>query len=158
VRKADATLEPLNMPPLVHDACDRLANMIDKRQAEIVVADAVTWPIALGHGPWVEEVWINYLSNAITYGGHPPRVEVGAEAQADNTVRFWVRDNGSGLSPEAQARLFTPFTRFDQVRTRGHGLGLSIVQRIVERLGGQVGMESGVDQGSVFYFTLRGAS
>jgi len=97
------------------------------------------------------------MSNAIKYGGQPPRVELGADWQSDGTVRFWVRDNGQGIAPEDQARLFTPFTRLDQVRARGHGLGLSIVRRIVEKLGGQVGVESGIDQGSLFYFTLPGA-
>jgi signal transduction histidine kinase len=71
-------------------------------------------------------------------------------------VRFWVRDNGPGLSPEEQKRLFVPFTQLAQVRVKGHGLGLSIVQRIVEKLGGEVGVESeGVPgQGSTFAFTL----
>ncbi len=72
-------------------------------------------------------------------------------------VRFWVRDNGPGLTPEAQSRLFTPFTRLDQVRAQGHGLGLSIVRRIVEKLGGQVGVESQLGQGSTFFFTLPAA-
>jgi len=84
-------------------------------------------------------------------------VQLGAEAQPDGMVRFWVRDNGHGLSPEEQARLFTPFTRLDQARAKGHGLGLSIVRRIVEKLGGQVGVESLVGQGSSFFFTLPGA-
>ena len=65
-----------------------------------------------------------------------------------------MRDNGSGLTPEEQARLFTPFTRLDAVRVEGHGLGLSIVQRIVKKLGGQVGVESQVGLGSLFWFTL----
>jgi signal transduction histidine kinase len=69
---------------------------------------------------------------------------------------FWVRDNGAGLTPEEKARLFTPFTRFDQIRAKGHGLGLSIVRRIVEKLGGEVGIESEVGQGSTFSFTLPG--
>ena len=69
-------------------------------------------------------------------------------------ARFWVQDNGPGLSAEAQARLFTPFTRLDQARIQGHGLGLSIVRRIVEKLGGQVGVESQPRQGSRFFFTL----
>jgi len=112
------------------------------------------WPIALGHAPWIEEVWVNYLSNAIKYGGWPPRVELGAMEQGDGIVRFWVRDNGSGLTLEEQTRLFTPLTRLDRVRAKGHGLGLSIVRRIVERLGGQTGVESEVGQGSVFFFTL----
>jgi signal transduction histidine kinase len=136
--------------------------MIQTCRAEIVLPDASAWPEALGYAPWVEEIWVNYLSNALKYGGTPAaslRVELGATAQDDGMVRFWVRDNGPGLSPEEQAQLFTPFTRLDRVRAKGHGLGLSIVRRIVERLGGQAGVESqGVSgRGSVFYFTLPGA-
>jgi two-component system sensor histidine kinase/response regulator len=101
-------------------------------------------------------VWANYISNAIKYGGRPPHIELGATAQDDGMVRFWVRDNGAGLTPEEQTRLFIPFTRLDQVQVKGHGLGLSIVRRIVGKLGGQVGVESQVGQGSVFSFTLPG--
>jgi signal transduction histidine kinase len=107
----------------------------------------------LGYGPWVEEVWANYVSNAIKYGGTPPRVEVGATSLPDGMVRFWVRDNGPGIAPENQARLFAEFERL-QTKAEGHGLGLSIVKRIVQRLGGQVGVESQAGQGSTFSFTL----
>ena len=70
-----------------------------------------------------------------------------------------MRDNGRGLSPEDQARLFAPFARLSQAQAQGHGLGLSIVQQIVQKLGGQVGIESsGVPgQGSAFSFTLPSA-
>jgi signal transduction histidine kinase len=79
---------------------------------------------------------------------------VGARPLPDGFVRFWVRDNGTGLAPEEQARLFTPFTRLHQLRTTGHGLGLSIVRRIVDQIGGRAGVESEVGEGSVFYFDL----
>jgi signal transduction histidine kinase len=69
-------------------------------------------------------------------------------------IGFWVRDDGSGLTSEEQSRLFTPFTRFEQTRAKGHGLGLSIVQRIVGKFGGQVWVESEVGVGSTFWFTL----
>jgi PAS domain S-box-containing protein len=157
VRKMeDANVERLDMASIVTETQGRLAGLIAEHQAEILLPDA--WPAALGYGPWVEEVWANYMSNAITYGGRPPQVELGAEAQTDGMVRFWVRDNGHGIPKEAQARLFTPFTRLDQVQLKGHGLGLSIARRIVEKLGGQVGVESEVGQGSVFSFTLPAAS
>jgi signal transduction histidine kinase len=77
-----------------------------------------------------------------------------AAVQDDGYVRFTVRDNGHGIVPEAQEQLFVPFSRLGQSGVTGHGLGLSIVQRIVERLGGQVGVESVVGKGSTFYFTL----
>jgi two-component system sensor histidine kinase/response regulator len=150
-----AEMKPLDMARIVSEAQGRLADLIEKHQAEIILPEA--WPVVLGHAPWVEEVWVNYLSNAIQYGGQPPRMELGATGQADGSVCFWVRDNGPGLKPEEQAHLFTPFTQFAQVRAEGHGLGLSIVRRIVERLGGQVGVESQIGQGSIFTFTLPGA-
>ena len=119
-------------------------------------AVAHTWPVALAYGPWVEQVWVNYLSNAIKYGGRPPRVDLGATGQANGMVRFWVRDNGPGLTPEEQARLFTPFTQLAQVPVKGHGLGLSIVRRIVEKFRGQIGVESEEGRWSVFTFSLPG--
>jgi signal transduction histidine kinase len=153
VRKAEEVeLSALDMASIVKDALQRLDYMIEEHQAEVILPDV--WPTALGYGPWVEEVWVNYLSNALKYGGQPPRVEFDATPQTDGIIRFWVRDNGPGLTPEEQARLFTPFTRLDQVRAKGHGLGLSIVRRIVEKLDGQVGIESQVGQGSTFSFTL----
>jgi len=69
-------------------------------------------------------------------------------------ARFWVRDNGTGIPAEERKQLFSEFTRLDQVRAEGHGLGLSIVARVVEKLGGEVGVESESGQGSLFYFTL----
>jgi two-component system sensor histidine kinase/response regulator len=144
------------MEKAVAEALLGLANIVEQYQADIRISPG--WTTALGHAPWVEVVWANYISNAIKYGGRPPHIELGATAQDDGMVRFWVRDRGAGLTPEEQTRLFTPFTRLDQVHVKGHGLGLSIVRRIVEKLGGQVGVESRVGQGSVFSFTLPGCS
>jgi two-component system sensor histidine kinase/response regulator len=99
--------------------------------------------------------WKKYISNAIHYGGRPPIVELGADEVKDGMIRFWVRDNGHGLDEESISRLFTIFNRNSHSRPTGHGLGLSIVKRIVEKLGGSVGVESeGLDEGSLFYFTL----
>jgi signal transduction histidine kinase len=151
-RGEEVPVGPLEMTRIVAAARERLTLMIGKHQAEITIPDS--FPVAVGHGAWVEAVWANYLSNAIKYGGRPPRVEIGATEQSDGTVRFWVRDNGSGLAPDEQEQLFTPFTRLDNVRASGHGLGLSIVQHVVDLLGGEVGVESELDQGSLFYFTL----
>jgi PAS domain S-box-containing protein len=155
VGNEEVKAEPLDMSAIVAEANKRLTYSGERAEAQITVPD--TWPHAVGYGPWVEEVWINYLSNGVKYGGRPPELELGADAPTDGTVRFWVRDNGAGIEPEDQARLFTPFTKLRQVRAKGHGLGLSIVRRIVEKLNGQVGVESVVGQGSVFWFTLPAA-
>ncbi len=156
VRKGEVCIMPLDMEAIVREVQERMAGMIDEYQAQILVGD--TWPETLGYAPWIEHVWVNYLSNAIKYGGRPPIIELGATVQADGTVRFWVQDNGPGLTAREQARLFTPFTRLDQVRAKGQGLGLSIVRRVMDKLGGEVGVESNgrPGEGSVFSFTLPG--
>ncbi len=156
VRKQQVELEPLDMAEVVEQMEHRLASLIQAGQVELIVPSDDAWPVAWGYAPWVEEVWVNYVSNAIKYGGDPPRVRLGAAPQSDGQVRFWVQDDGPGISPEAQARLFIPFERLDQVGVKGHGLGLSIVRRIVEKLGGQVGVESAPGEGSTFYFSLPG--
>jgi signal transduction histidine kinase len=156
VRRAQKVdIGPLEMIQVVQAAQNRLADAIKETQAELITP--LSWPPAVGYGPWLEEVWVNYISNALKYGGQPPQVELGADTLRSGQVRFWVRDNGPGLKPEEQARLFTPFTRLDETQARGHGLGLSIVRRIVERLEGQVGVESqGIPgQGCTFWFTLN---
>ncbi|MBI1878170.1 MAG: HAMP domain-containing histidine kinase [Chloroflexi bacterium] len=154
VRQQQVAMQPLDMASIIAEARQCLLHLIEARQAEIIAPSS--WPMALGYGPWVAEVWVNYLSNAIKYGGQPPHLELGATERKDGLVCFWVRDNGPGLTPEQQARLFMPFTRLNQVQVQGYGLGLSIARRIVEKLGGQVGVASNgtPGQGSVFSFTL----
>lgn len=150
-QEIEEEIKPLDTAGIVAVAIERLTYMIERYQAEIVLP--ASWPTARGYAPWVEEVWFNYLSNAIKYGGRPPRVELGFDVSASG-VRFWVRDNGPGLAPEEQVRLFIPVTRPSLSRDTAYGLGLSLVRRIVEKLGGQIGVESQVGQGSLFYFTL----
>lgn len=152
VRQQEITLQPLDMIAVLRDVRSRLKTLIDETSAEIIQPEQ--WPVALGHSPWVEEVWTNYISNGLKYGGKPPRIELGATPLGDGYIRFWVRDNGIGLGENSRERLFTPFKRFNQLHATGHGLGLSIVKRIVEKLGGEVSAESdGKGKGSVFGFT-----
>ena len=154
IRKATVELRPLNMVRIIAEVQQRLAYLMQEHQAKIIISEY--WPVALGHTPWIEEVWANYISNAIKYGGSPARVQLGATAQSDGMIRFWIRDNGPGLTKEQQAQLFTKFTDLNQVSMKGHGMGLSTVHRIVTKLGGEVGVTSdGVPgQGCIFAFTL----
>lgn len=148
----EVPLATLEMPDLIAAARQRLAGLIAESEAEIALP--ANWPTAYGYAPWIEEVWVNYLSNALKYGGQPPRVELGATELPEERVCFWVQDNGAGLTPDECTRLFIPFTRLAQTRAKGHGLGLSIVQRILTRLDGEVGVESSPGAGSRFSFTL----
>ncbi|MDJ0756851.1 MAG: response regulator [Ardenticatenaceae bacterium] len=153
MRQEETPAEPVSMGGVVQGAVDRLSNLIEEYEAELKIPDQ--WPAALGYAPWLEEVWANYISNGLKYGGRPPRLELGADQTAEGMVRFWIKDNGEGLSEEDQAKLFNEFSRVKtQTKIKGHGLGLSIVGRIIRRLGGEVGVESEPDQGSTFFFTL----
>ena len=151
VRESDIQVEPLNMSHIIARAEERLA-YLRLRKGAVIKYETTDWPICLGNPSWVEEVWVNYLSNAMKYGGQPPILELGADF-TDGQVRYWVRDNGPGINPEDQDKLFVPFSQLHQVRATGQGLGLSIVRRIISRLGGRVGMES-TSGGSLFYFSL----
>lgn len=152
VRKTDAPLEVVDMGPVVASIRKRLNYLLEEYQGTII--GPRTWHSALGYAPWLGEVWANYLSNAIKYGGRPPVIRVGSTQRPDGSISFWVLDNGFGIPAEAQAQLFTPFTQFSKTHRPGHGLGLSIVRHIVEKLGGTVGVESKAGKGSLFYFTL----
>lgn len=152
VRKNQVIPQRLEMAEIVAAAQQRLTELVEEYQAQIDVPSE--WPVAVGYAPWIEEVWVNYLSNGIKYGGRPPRLQLGASVQADHRVQFWVQDNGIGLTPAEQAQLYVPFTRLTELKVDGHGLGLSIVERIICKLGGQVGVESKIGQGSRFSFWL----
>ena len=160
VRQSKVKTGPIQMAGVVSAAKQRLWSTISEANVELIIPDASTWPVVVAYAPWVEEAWINYISNAIKYGGKPARVELGADTDfkilpnGHKFARFWVSDNGKGISPEEQTQLFNQFTRLDQVRAEGHGLGLSIVARVIEKLNGEVGVESFPGQGSTFFFTL----
>ena len=152
VRKNDMPLESVDLSEVVTNVRQRLSPMIAESQAQIESPDH--WPAALGYAPWIEEVLANYISNAIKYGGQPPLIRLGAEDVATEDIRFWVQDNGDGIAPEDQANRFKPFSQLNK-RSKGHGLGLSIVRRIIEKMGGQVSVDSTPGHGSRFYFTLN---
>ncbi|MCB0196066.1 MAG: HAMP domain-containing histidine kinase [Anaerolineae bacterium] len=157
VRKNVTQQQPLDMAKIVNQVQARLKPLLEKNQGRVVLPPI--WPVAIGYAPWIEEVWINYLTNGLKYGGDPPVLELGATLEDNQMICFWVHDNGPGLSEADQLNLFIEFNRLKQTKTKkGHGLGLSIVRRIVEKLGGQVGVNSEDGQGSTFFFTLPAAS
>ncbi|MEM9487804.1 MAG: response regulator, partial [Myxococcota bacterium] len=149
LRHGAATMRPLNMTDLLSRVRVRLATAIAEKQAEI--AEPETWQVTRGYAPWIEEVWLNYISNAIKYGGSPPHIEVGCtevaamspapssdtppEGVGQPAVRYWVRDNGSGVSEELKPLLFGDMIDLEKISNEGYGLGLSIVKQIIEKLG-----------------------
>ncbi len=149
--KTEVELKPLEMANVFNEAKNQLADLIKNSNTQIT--EPPEWPQAIGYAPWIEEVWSNYLSNAIKYGGTPPVIEVGAETLLNGNITFFIKDNGKGLTPEEQKKLFNNFVRLNPKKAEGYGLGLSIVKKIIEKLNGSVGVESN-ENGSKFYFIL----
>jgi PAS domain S-box-containing protein len=157
VRKAEMQTEDVDMSYVVHETIKRLSTEIERRNAKINVPKE--FPIVCGYESWIEEVWTNYLTNAMKYSGENPQIDIGfddgnVEGVPNGMIRFWVKDFGPGIPIEKQPIIFKQFERLSQVKTEGHGLGLSIVRRIIEKLGGEVGVKNGNNSGCVFYFTL----
>jgi signal transduction histidine kinase len=146
-------LMEIEMNSIIRSVMIRLHDAIRKSKAIVHLPDI--WEKPLGNAIWVEEVWINLVTNAIKYGGNTPVIELGSEKKG-NYIRFWVKDNGNGLTKEDQVRIFEEFSRLHPSKDsiKGHGLGLSIVQRIIKKMGGEVEVASVVGGGSTFSFTL----
>ena len=158
VGNAEAEIVPIEMLPLVEQVKRGIRHEIEARHAEVII-EGNDWPTIDGHESWVEQVWANYISNALKYGGTPPKIVLGWTMGSDGVPEFWVKDNGQGLTTAQSEMVFREFKRLDEAKgEEGHGLGLSIVRRIVERLGGRVGLESTPGNGSRFYFTLKAST
>ena len=152
VRQQDVVGEPIDMVENMRSALYRVQTLVEGRRARLVLPEAM--PAALGYSSWTEEIWANLISNAVKYGGNPPVVEAGGHIAEDGRPVFWVKDNGPGIAPENIARLFKTFTRLEHSRAEGTGLGLSIVKRILQKLDGDITVDSKVGEGSTFAFTL----
>ena len=150
--QADVRQQSVDMMPIVARATGRLETLLQETGGTIHCQ--CDWPQVRAYGPWLEEVWVNYLSNGLKYGGPEPSLELGVTLLPDNRASFWVQDTGPGIATHMQDRLFAEFSRLSQERPDGHGLGLAIVQRIMTRLGGEAGVESRPGAGSRFYFIL----
>ncbi len=152
VSRADILIEPLNMTEVIENVMARLAQSEEKYLGKMIVPDQ--WPIVVGYGPWVEEVWINYIANAIKCCGQDADIELGFSNAGSEFTKFWVKDSGPGLSKQEAEAVFQKYTRPNQNDKNGSGLGLSIAKRIVEKLGGEVGVTSKLGEGSTFEFSL----
>ncbi|MBC7451546.1 MAG: GHKL domain-containing protein [Cytophagales bacterium] len=103
------------------------------------------------------QVWINLISNAIKYSGkkETSQIEIGSAIQDNHEIIYYVKDNGAGFSMDYVDKLFCVFQRLHSNKEfEGTGIGLAIVQRIINRHGGKVWAEGKVNEGATFYFTL----
>lgn len=153
--RSEVRLEPLSVETALDDICAALEPEIKARQAEIVVERPL--PRVMGHLPVLDQVFINLLTNALKFVAPDttPRIRIWSEEGASGMARIWVEDNGIGIAPEHQQRIFRPFERLHGgSKYPGTGIGLAIVLKAVERLGGRVGVESRPGLGSRFWIDL----
>ena len=143
---------PVDSATALAEAITRLELKIAETGAEICIGPM---PVVPADGSQLSQVFQNLIGNALTFRStDPPRIRVEA-AEEEGAVRFSVSDNGIGIAPEYQDRIFQMFSRLHpRDRYPGSGIGLAIVQRIVERHGGRVWLESAEGAGSTFFFTL----
>ena len=154
VSRADITVEPVDFDAVVRDALASTKGELDARDAEVRVERPLG--AGCGHRASLVQAVANLLSNAnkFTPPGTRPVLTVRAETRGERR-RLWVEDNGIGIEPADCARIFRPFERLhSQATYSGHGIGLAIVQRAVERVGGAVGVESEPGKGSRFWIEV----
>jgi signal transduction histidine kinase len=143
-------LTSVNMSEVVSGALDRLESKIQTRKAVVFKVD--NWPVVTGVSEWLEMIWRNFLVNALQHTEASPQIRLGWQEEGKQ-YKFWVADNGPGVRLDRRDKLFQAFYQLHE--TNGaHGLGLSMVQRLVELQGGESGYEMTPDGGSCFYFRL----
>jgi signal transduction histidine kinase len=153
ITKASADPKPkerVNMAEIVSAVLQRLESRILKKQATVTEPDS--WPEVNGVSDWLEFIWWNFLANAIQHAGEKPQIELKWH-QEKSGFSFQVCDNGVGVPAEVRARLFQPFDSLHKPEG-SWGLGLSVVQRLVDLQGGDCGYEPNPKGGACFYFTL----
>ncbi|HEY5914200.1 MAG TPA: PAS domain S-box protein, partial [Verrucomicrobiae bacterium] len=165
-------LAPVNLEEVIASVLPRLEQDIQEKNARVEAPGP--WPVVLGHAPVLEQVLVNLLNNALKFvaPGTRPRIRLWAEpvpapasspAAIDSQpstpdpqlVRIWVEDNGIGIPAGQHEHVFRLFNRLHGDKFPGTGIGLAIVQKAVERMGGNVGVESFPGQGSLFWIDLR---
>jgi light-regulated signal transduction histidine kinase (bacteriophytochrome) len=152
VRTESSELESTDCETVLHQSLDNLKVAIEENGA-VVTHDAL--PTVTANSPQLMQLFQNLIGNAIKFrGSESPRIHVSA-GRNGNGWTFSVRDNGIGIAPEYAKRIFIVFQRLhSREKYAGTGIGLAICQKIVERHGGYIWVESELGRGATFYFTL----
>jgi signal transduction histidine kinase len=147
---------PVELSRVVAEARVQTEETLRESGAELKIDEPL--PAVAGHWPVLVQVVTNLLTNAVKFmaPGVVPRVHIWAERRGSR-VRLWVEDNGIGIAPEHRERIFKIFERLHSITTYpGTGIGLAIVRKGIERMGGKTGVESELDKGSRFWIELPG--
>ncbi|MFT7625487.1 MAG: signal transduction histidine kinase, partial [Myxococcota bacterium] len=139
---------------VIEEVLDNLARLCQDQQVELTVPPF--WPIVEANAPLLRSVFENLVSNAIRFSpSGPPEITLDWREEGD-LIRFEVTDKGIGIDPQYHGQIFGMFKRLESRRKfEGTGAGLAISQKIVQRHGGQIGVESVRGEGATFHFTIR---
>ena len=152
--QSEIRMKPIELAPLIDKALENLENRIKETSARIEVEDPL--PLVMANRSILLQLVENLISNALTFvtPGVEPKVRIRTHLE-DGMVRLCVDDNGIGISEEDRGRIFRVFERLHGIETYpGTGIGLAIVRRGVEKMGGRVGLESESGKGSTFWIEL----
>jgi PAS domain S-box-containing protein len=153
----DLTLEPVDARRLLRESVALVMPMARPRNITIQVDEMPgALPAVHADGVRLTQVLVNLLSNAVKYNRPAGRVTVSERLSPEHRLRLTITDTGPGLSPEQLSRLFQPFDRLgaETGAVEGSGIGLVITRRLVEKMGGGIGVESRPDEGSTFWIEL----
>ncbi len=153
---------PFDLRELIEDTLAILAPSATEKKLDLILLYDNTAPHALIGDPLrLRQVLTNLISNAIKFtqqGYITVKVELSEHTDAPAPIKLSVIDTGIGIDPQQQPHLFNAFAQIDATASRefgGSGLGLAISKRLIEQMGGEIGVESQIGQGSVFWFSLR---
>jgi signal transduction histidine kinase len=154
--KMEFRLEPVEIGPLLREVHDVLRIIADKKKIAFTLAISPELKTVVTDGARMKQVAYNYLSNAIKFTPEKGTIQVRATREGPASFRFEVEDTGPGIHASDIPLLFADFRQLEATPNQGTGLGLALTKRIVETLGGSVGVRSTPGSGSVFYAVLPG--
>jgi CheY-like chemotaxis protein/anti-sigma regulatory factor (Ser/Thr protein kinase) len=155
--KLSLSLEPISLAEVMHECQAMIEPQAQKRGISVAFPQFEIPYFVKADRTRVKQVLINLLSNAIKYNNVSGTVVVGCIASTPGRIRICVKDTGDGLTPEKLTQLFQPFNRLGQEANaeEGTGIGLVVCKRLIELMGGVIGAESTVGNGSVFWIELN---
>ncbi|MGP1386194.1 MAG: PAS domain S-box protein [Thainema sp.] len=159
--RTQISLQPTSLDEVVQEARKQLTTEIQDKQAQLQIAAPL--PPVIAHRSTLIQVVTNLISNAIKFveSDTQPQIDIFATTERQdqqNWIRLWIIDNGIGIAPEHQERVFRVFERLHGAESYpGTGIGLAIVRKGLDRMGGRVGVESQLEQGSHFWIALPSA-
>jgi light-regulated signal transduction histidine kinase (bacteriophytochrome) len=153
--RVDMNFSRIDMSGIVRGCFEELTDDTMKKKISLTISD---FPLVRGDYAMLVQVWTNLLSNAIKYTSlhEHPEIRIGCSL-LNNELTYCIEDNGIGFDMKYAERLFGVFQRLHSGRDyEGTGVGLAIVQRIIQRHGGKIWAEAELNKGARFYFTVGG--